>query len=182
MKKHNIFYVLSLLMLSGCGVQLQSVVDPHLSTSYKRPLIVIPFESGRTVTFSNSLKRHLEDVFSQNQQEVDVLLISADRRDELALNVEDDRDKKIANAIVEGGKDLVIFFKPEQLEYYNGTLQTASYQLIGIDTGTNREVWKANYSSSGSFGPSIFARASAEKIFKQLLDDNIIKPTSAGTP
>jgi hypothetical protein len=54
-------------------------------------------------------------------------------------------------------------------------LQSASYQIIGIDLETKREVWKANFSSSGSFGPSTFAKSATQKIYQKLKDDKILK-------
>ncbi|MDP4208048.1 MAG: hypothetical protein Q8928_04455 [Bacteroidota bacterium] len=172
------FFVLSLtvLLLSGCGVTLNSVVQKDLTKTYKNTLVILPFEKHRTETFTDNLKRNLEETFTSNNQKIEVLLIEADDRDALKLNANDGNETLINNAVSRDKKDLVIFFKPVSLEYYNGyQLQAASYQLIGIDIETKKEVWKANFTSrGGSLGPSLFAKTSAQKIFQQIKADKIL--------
>ena len=148
------------------------MVDSNLEKKYENPLLVIPYEN-QTLNFSNSLKRNLEEVFSINNQKVEVLLVKVGRG-ELTLNSNDATEVQINNSIVKDNKDLIIVFKPDQLQYYNGGLQSASYQLVGTDLQSKREVWKANFGSSGTFGPSTFAKASATKIYSQLKADGVL--------
>ncbi|MEO1260472.1 MAG: hypothetical protein AAFZ15_16875 [Bacteroidota bacterium] len=164
----------SLLLFASCGVTLDSVTDSNLSKSFNNPLIVIPYEQNRTKTFTNNLKVNLQSVFAENNRKVEVILIQS-KEEKLTLNAEDDVATLISQRVNNGRKDLVIFFKPTELQYYNGGLQTASYQIVAIDVVAEKEVWKANFSSSGSFGPSTFARSSAEKIFQKLRSDKIIE-------
>ena len=173
--KKNIILGVIILLLSSCGVTLQSVVDNNLTKTYDNPLLVIPYEKHRTLNFSNNLKKNIEEIYSVNNEKVEVILIEQSSKADLTLNSTNDGEMKINNAITEDGKDIIIVFKPLNLQYYNNALQSISYQLIGTDIETRREVWKANFSSSGSFGPSTFARASAQKIYQQLKDDRILK-------
>jgi hypothetical protein len=163
---------IAILILSGCGVTLQSVVQTELAKTYNNPLIIIPIEY-RTDYFANNLKRNFEEIFVMNNKKVEIFLIKISK-EELALNSNDGNEIKINNAIAQDKKDLILVFKPVKLEYYSGSLQSASYQITGIDTDTKREVWKANFSSSGSFGPSTFAKTSVQKIFQKLRDDKIL--------
>jgi hypothetical protein len=163
---------IAILMFSSCGVTLQSVVQTELAKTYNNPLIVIPFEY-QTEYFTNNLKRNFKEVFDLNNKKVEILLIEISK-EELALNSNDGNEIKINNAIMQDKKDLILIFKPVKLQYYNGGLQSASYQITGIDLETKREVWKANFSSSGSFGPSTFAKTSVQKIYQKLKDDKIL--------
>ena len=171
----NLFYACcSVLFFVSCGVTIDSIVDNNLAKSYNNPLMVIPYEKYQTGTFSANLKNNLEKTFSLNNRKIEVLLV-ASKEEELTLNAEDDISTKINQRINEDNKDIVILFKPTELQYYNGGLQKATYQIIAVDVMTEREVWKANFSSSGTFGPSTFAQASAEKIYQKLRMDNIIE-------
>lgn len=171
MKQIFLFTAL-VFVLSGCGVTLDSVVDNNLSKHYENPLLVIPY-SEESFNFSKNLKYNIEGVFSQNKQKAEVLLIAI-QKEELKLNNNNKNDALISNKVMSDSKDLVVMFRPQKLQYSNGSLQTASYQLVGIDVDTKREVWKANFSSSGSFGPSTFAKKSAEKIYLQLREDGVL--------
>jgi hypothetical protein len=164
--------VFAILILSSCGVTLESVVQTEVSKKYDSPLIVIPFEY-RTGYFANKLKSNFEEIFAMNNIKVEILLVEISK-EELALNSSNGNEIRINNAITQDKKDIVIIFKPVKLQYYNGELQSASYQITGIDCDTKREVWKANFSSSGSFGPSTFAKLSAQKIFQKLRDDKVL--------
>jgi len=170
----NTLLGLSILFLSACGVSLQSVVDSNLTQSYKNPLLVIPYDNQKTFFFSANLKSHLEDVFSENNQKVQVILSEQPSPGELTLNTNTSPQDEINIAISEDHKDLLIIFQPVKLEYVNGGLVSATYQLVSTDIKTKKEVWKANYSSSGSFGPSTFGRPSAQKIYQKLKGDGVL--------
>ena len=170
--KNKLTLGIIIILFSSCGVKLQSVVQSGLTNVYENPLLVILYGENQTWFFSNDLKNTLEETFSLNHQKVEILLIETSKN-KLVLNATDDIEMQINNVIKRDNKDLVIIFKPVRLGYSNGGLQSASYQLIGVDVGTKREVWKADFSSSGSFGPSTFAKASAQKIYQKLKEDRI---------
>jgi len=162
-----------IFVVSSCGVTLESVVQTGLTKKYVNPLIVIPHDIYQAAYFAKNLKKNFEETFKLNNQKVEVLLITVSQ-DNLSLNSSDSNEILINDAISKDKKDLIIIFKPIKLQYNNGALQSASYQLIGVDIETRKEVWKANFNSSGYFGPSTFAKASAQKIFQKLKDDKIL--------
>lgn len=170
--KNILTLLLIFFTLTSCGVTLHSVVDSSLTEKYNNPLIVIPYE-GQTRSFSNNLKSNLEETFSSENQKVEVILYKISNT-ELTLNSQNASESSINSTIVNDQKDIIIVFKPVRLQYYNGGLQRAEYQLIGTDIETKKEVWKANFSSSGSFGPSTFAKAAASKIYTQLKADGVL--------
>lgn len=161
------------IFVSGCGVTINSVVDGSVTEPYRNPLIVIPYAKYKTENFSDKLKQKIEAEFQNDQKEVEVLLVEKSGEG-LALNSNEDMYRKINDAIAHDEKDLLLIFNPTNLYYYNGGLQTATYELVGIDTRTKKEVWKAKFSSGSSFGPAMFAEESAKKIYERLKADNIL--------
>lgn len=167
---------LAMLILSSCGATLKSIVDSNLTKPYVNPLIVIPYDRSQGTRFwTKSLKLHLERVFTANNQNVEVIALEGSRSP-LALNSGPERElnQMINDKIAEDNKDLIIYFKPLRAEFYNNSLQSVSYEIVGTDVESKREVWKANFSASGSFGPSVFAESSAKKIFERLRNDRVI--------
>lgn len=173
MKKQITLFLLT-IVLTSCGVTINSVVDSYaIKEPYKNPLIVIPYEKYSTRNFSKKLKEKLEVEFSNANRDVEFLLIEQ-KSEELTLNQNDDVNTRIDNAIRADQKDIVFIFKPTNLSYYNGGLQSATYKLTGIDVMTKKEVWKAEFNSTSSFGPALFAEKSAQKIFEKLKVDKVL--------
>lgn len=165
---------LIILFFSSCGVTLKSIVEKDLPQSYSNPLIVFPCVKS-TEIFAYKLKDHFEDIFNANGKKIEMYLFSTTpRKKELTLNEENVIDKEINERIQNGNKDLLILFKPIELFYYNSGLQSASYEITGIDVVTHKEVWKAEFKSTSSFGPSVFAKLGVKKIFEQLKKDQIL--------
>jgi hypothetical protein len=172
--KKTITFLLTIILLTSCGVSIKSVVDSSaIKEPYKNPLIVIPFEKYSTRNFSEKLKEKLEEEFNNENKKVEFLLVEQ-KSEKLALNENDDVNSKIDNAIRVDQKDIILIFKPTNLSYYNGGLQSATYKLTGIDVNTKKEVWKATFNSSSSFGPALFAEKSAQKIFEKLKTDKVL--------
>lgn len=173
MKKQITLFLITLL-LTSCGVSIKSVVDSSaIEKPYNNPLIVIPYEKGSTRNFSEKLKEKLGIEFSNANKKVEFLLVEQ-KSEKLTLNQNDDVNSKIDNAVRTDQKDIVFIFKPTNLSYYNGGLQSATYKLTGIDVITKKEVWKAEFNSSSSFGPAMFAEKSAQKIFEKLKTDKVL--------
>ena len=172
MKKITFLFLITILF-SSCGVSIKSVVDSSaIKEPYKNPLIVIPYEYS-TKNFSERLEEKLEEVFDENQQKIDIVLFERNKK-ELTLNEDNNLDQIISNSINKDNKDLLLIFRPTNLEYYNGGIQSATYELVGIDTKTKKEVWKASFNSSSSFGPALFAEKSAKKIYEKLKMDKVL--------
>ena len=160
--------------LSSCGVQIKSVVDKSVTTnSYLNPLIVIPYEDGVTRNFTDLVKRKIEEKFRADNRKVEILLVEQSRS-ELKLNSTADIEAKINAAISSDNKDLILIFKPTKMQFYNGGLQSATYLITGTDLKSRKEVWKAEFTSSSSLGPSLFADKAATSIYEKLKLDRVI--------
>jgi len=165
---------LVLVTLTSCGVQIKSVVDKSTTTNpYANTLIVIPFEDGVTRNFASILKQKIEEKFRADNRKVEILLVEQSRS-ELKLNSTADIDAKINAAILRDNKDLILIFRPTKMQFYNGGLQSATYLITGMDLKSKREIWKAEFSSSSSFGPSLFADKAATSIYEKLKLDQVI--------
>lgn len=171
--KKIITLFLSVILFASC-VSIKSVVDTSaVKEPYKNPLIVIPFEQYSIKNFSNKLKEKLELQFKKENRKVQILLIER-KSNKLTLNQNDSMVSEINSAIQTDQKDIIFIFKPTNLSYYNGGLQSATYKLTGIDVITKKEVWKAQFNSNSSFGPALFAEKSAKKIFEKLKEDKVL--------
>lgn len=160
---------------SSCGVSIQSVVDNSATKEpYSNPYIVIPYEKFATHNFSKQLKKKIEGEFALEQKKIEVYIFENTSNDQLTLNHTDGAEEHIGKTIASDQKDLLLIFTPTNLQYHNGGLQSATYELTGIDTKTKKEVWKARMVSSSSFGPAMFAEKSARKIYEKLKADKIL--------
>lgn len=172
MKKYFLILLVTMLA-SACGVQIKSVVDHSITDSYKNPLIVIPFENGVTRNFTSTLKQKIEEKFKAENRKIEILLVEQNRN-ELKLNSSTDINAKINSAISADSKDLILIFRPTKLQFYNGGLQSATYLITGTDVKTRKEIWKAEFTSSSSFGPSLFAEEASRTIYEKLKSDKVI--------
>jgi hypothetical protein len=102
------------------------------------------------------------------------LAIGLQKPDELKLNSAADIDAKINAVIASDNKDLILIFSPTKMKFYNGGLQSATYLITGTDLETSKEVWKAEFTSTSSFGPSLFADKAATSIYDKLKADKVI--------
>jgi hypothetical protein len=165
---------LIVVAVSSCGVEIKSVVDRSATrNSYSNPLIVIPYENGVTRNFTDLMKQRIEEKFRADNRKVEILLVEQSRG-ELKLNSTADIDAKINAAISSDNKDLIVIFKPTQMQFYNGGLQSATYMITATDLNSRKEVWKAQFTSSSSVGPSLFAKKAATTIYEKLKLDKVI--------
>ncbi|WP_298544801.1 hypothetical protein [uncultured Aquimarina sp.] len=102
-------------------------------------------------------------------------MLNQQKRTSLTLNHKNSIDQTIENKILSDQKDLLLIFKPTDLFFYEGALQKATYEIVGVDTQTKKEIWKANFSSASSFGPALFAEKSVQKIYNKLITDQILQ-------
>ena len=162
------------LILSNCGAKIESVVDRSVTDkTYENPLIVIFYKAYSTKNFTKKLKDKLEIEFTNDNQKVAFLLFEQ-KKDKLELNKSDDINADITQAVQRNQNDIVMIFRPIKLSYYNGGLNSATYELTGIDVLTKKEVWKAKLNSNSSFGPALFAEKSAQLIYEKLKSDKIL--------
>lgn len=165
--------ILLSIILTSCGVSIDSVVDKNLNRVYYKPLIVIPYEPGATRNFSNKLKEKLEIILQEEGKKADFIIFPKENNT-LELNQGDAINERIGRAIVNGDKDILLIFKPTHLQFMDGGLQSATYELVGIDVNTKKEIWKAKFNSSSSWGPALFAEKSAQVIFDKLREDRVM--------
>ncbi len=172
--RNKFFFSFSILLLVyGCVPPIKSVVDNDaLATPFINPLIVIPFENNVTKNFTDILAKRLQEVFLEDQRRVEVITFETSSN-KLALNSTTDIKTKINERIAEDQKDVVFVFQPTKLTYQNGMLQTATYIITGTDLRTKKEVWKAEFTSSSSYGPSLFAQKVARTIFEKMKADRL---------
>ena len=173
MKKYLIATVL-LIIVNGCGVEIKSVVENSTTRDpFTNPLIVIPYEIGKTKAFTAQLTNKIEEKFKLENKKVEILLVEQNR-DDLTLNSSDDINTKINMHILQDKKDLILVFKLTHLQYYNNELHSVTYIITGTDLKTKKEIWKAEFSSTSSWGPALFAEKSAISIYEQLKADRVL--------
>jgi hypothetical protein len=151
-----------------------SVVDyESLKEPYSNPLIVIPFENGITKNFVTVLSKRIEEKFAADSTQVEIITFEK-KNNELSLNTNTDIVKRVNKRVSEDGKDIVLLFQPTKMIYQNGMLQTAKYIISGTDTKTNKEIWKAEFTSQSAYGPSLFAEKAAKSFYDKLKIDKIL--------
>ncbi len=173
MKKIFTLILLS-IFLTSCGVSIESVVDRSVKQPFNHPLVIMLYDKDNLDVFTYKLRRELSAYFKNDEKQVRFIL-HENGNDKLTLNDRNSNiDSKINEAIVEGKRDLLLIFKPTNLSYTNGGLIAVNYQIIGINTHTKKEVWKANFDVNSSFGPSSATEKVAKAIFNKLKEDQIL--------
>jgi len=170
--KRTILICTLILFISSC-VSIRSISDYSSKKQYENILIVIPYESGATKRFVNKLKIKLEEQFNASNTRIEFILFEKSK-DNLVLNQEKLLNDRISIALSRDPKDLILYFYPTNLYYTNGQLQTVYYNAVGIDPSNKNEVWKAEFSTTGLFGPTMFAKQCAQIIYDKLKVDKII--------
>lgn len=96
-------------------------------------------------------------------------------RQELQLNA-GDSNEGLVNQLREQAPELIITITPTYKLYEDRALSRVDYQAVGIDTSTEKEVWKATF----SLYRQLFSRAHksaetvAEKLYVQMIKDRVI--------
>lgn len=167
--------LLAPLLLSGCAVQIESIVDNTLiKQPYTNPLVVISYEDYSIKKFSDNLKNNLESEFKGDQRKIEVLAIALTGTS-LTLNAKKRIDQEVQNSMSNDPKDLLLVFQPTDIEFSEGGYRMFTYQITGIDTGTRKEVWKANFTAArGHLGAAKMAEQSAKMIYKKLISDKVL--------
>lgn len=173
--KKLLFLFLAPLLLTGCAVQIESIVDNSLiKQPYKNPLVVIPYEDYSIKEFSNNLKENLEVEFKGDQRKIEVLAIELTGTS-LTLNANKRIDQEVQNSMSNDPKDLLLVFQPTDIEFSEGGYRVFTYQITGIDTNSKKEVWKANFTATrGNFGAAKMAEQSARMIYEKLITDKVL--------
>lgn len=174
MKRIVILFFIPLL-LSGCAVQIDSIVDHSLiKQPYSNPLVVITYEDYSIKDFSNSLKANLETKFGEDQKNIEVLAIEMTGTS-LTLNADKRIEQEVNTSMSKDAKDLLLVFQPTNIQMGEGGYRIFTFLITGIDTHTKKEVWKANFTATrGNFGASKMAEQSAKIILNKLKADKVI--------
>lgn len=157
----------------GCGVKIQSVVDRSLTAPYSNPLVLILYDVEEARNFSSLLKDKIGEVFKANNQIVQVSLVEQNSS-QLKLNSVDEVDRKVSAAVALDNKDLVLILRPTRISMGDFGPVSSTYVISGTDLKSKREVWKAEFTTTSSFGPSLFAEKTALSIYKKLKSDRIL--------
>lgn len=162
------------LLLTSC-VHVRSVVDNSgQQEPYSNPLVVINCSDNGIHRYSKELKENLEKEFKAENRNVEILVIE-ESDNALILNPKDDTGQKIKSAISKDRKDLLLVVQPVDLYYNNGSLQLAVFSITGTDARTQKEIWKAQFSTqAGPIGSGMFVKKSARKIYENLKADKVL--------
>jgi hypothetical protein len=124
---------------------MKSIVDPNYAKQkYSNPLLVIPYEKNTTEKFNSKLKREIEALFFVDKIKVETFICETKRGD-LKLNERSENEDKINEIIKDDQKDLVLVFTPVSINFTNGTIIDAVYEITAIETSNNNEVWKSEF-------------------------------------
>lgn len=128
-----------------------------------------------TQNFVIKIKEKLEKKFQENQTKVTFVLFERQEK-ELQLNNHTDYNAMINENLKKEYKDLILVFRPTVYGLNNtgGGLNYVNYEITGIDTKTQKEVWKSKFMSQSGFGPAFVAEDTANSIIKKLKSDKII--------
>jgi len=167
MKK--ITLVLVVLLFTSCGVTQNSVVDSiNKNPAYSNVIMAMPYRKFETKNYINNLKEGLEKVFLANNKKIEIITFEKEPEG-LKLNQTTAIEQLINSKIQENSKDLLLVLKPTKLVFTNGGLQDFQYEIVGIDTDTQKEVWKGEFRVRGQFGPSTYLKKSVEAIYAELI-------------
>ena len=167
--------ILAMTLLANCGVSSRSVVDREaIKEPYKNPLIVIPYDKGAVQKFSLKLKENIENDFMKDSKKVEVILFESPKK-ELELNTNNEIDDKINSSVQSNNKDLVIIFKPTNYSYYNGSLESATYEIVAMDAKTRKEVWKCKLTTKVTIvGLSTMGQKSAKVFYDKVTAEGVL--------
>ncbi len=169
----KVFYLFLVAIMSSCSISIKSIVDSKAKKEiYTNPLIVIPYEKNTTEKFNSKLKKEIETLFTGDKINVETFICET-TRGELKLNDTSENDEKINSIIKNEGKDLLIIFKPRSLNFMNGSIVNANYEVVAIDVSRNMEVWKSEFDYAAFFGSQTFVATLAKKIYSKLKTDKI---------
>lgn len=169
-----VFLLLLLLASAGCSIKLKSVVDPKLASPYQNPLIVIPYDKGTTDYLSKEFKEAFE-ILLRTQKRVGKVTRIDRKKEELALNQMSANEATILEIVGREKNDLLLILNTTKIYHSNYSVSSASFEMVGIDTKTQLEVWKASISSTGSLTYTIIANKVSQKILSKLLEDKVLQ-------
>ena len=160
----------------SCGTSIKSVVD-HSSFAhpYHAPLAVLPCQSGPLLRLSNKLGDVFAKVLATDSIKLNLLIFERHEQ-ELTLNNHDDVDQKITDSVQANENDLVLLFKPTQLELSNGSFTGIKYIVTAIDVSTHKDVWKAEFQWKGGTlaGNGAIAESISKALHEKLVADGVL--------
>jgi len=167
-------FLVTIGLLASCTSTINSVVDPSYSPKRpESPMIAIIYEYGANYSFSNSLKKKLEQYFYNDQRKIEIFLIE-NKKPELKIEANNETADKIEWIIEEGDNDLAIIIKPTFLHFEGYSLKGAEYEIIAVQTKTNKVIWKSEFDFQTFFGSYTAVDKVANQIYSTLKSDHIL--------
>lgn len=163
-----IFIILSLTIFS-CGVSIKSVVDTQNPKVYDDLLIVIP-KPDYFRFFVPKFKTTLEEQLKPYDIDYEILIVEPQSK-KLELN---NNDNVIPSKSKEG-KDLIVYLLPRNVFILDNLIRNFNYEIIGISTESEKEVWKSFMEVKCQFGPSSQKEKISQLLLNQLNKDGVIK-------
>jgi len=166
------YLIFLVLILFSCSTSIKSITDTSvIMNQYTKPIVTITLDDNSSNYFTVKLIQDLEVEFDKKQIDSEFLIFKKSS-DQLTLNKKSIVEEKITNSILKNNNDLLLVFRPTSYQSIDGSINSAKMELVGIDTKTKKEVWKAILNSEGFFGLS--AKAAAKKLFEKLRADRVL--------
>lgn len=166
MKK--IFALLFLIILSSC-TSVRSIVSDSIKQPYKKPSFVI-LHTPDNKELAEKMKEGFTEMLSKDNIEPKVTLITGSKTNEINASERINRALKHSTY----GSDIVFTLDPKLGHYQGNRLITIEYEVIGTDTKSKQEVWKANFITSHSFKISKQGKSSSAKMYEKLKSDKVL--------
>lgn len=172
MKK--ISFLVAVVILAGCTSTINSVVDPSYSPKKpENPMIAIIYEYGPNYSFSNRLKKKLEQYFYEDQRKIEIFLVE-NKKHELKIEANNETADIIETIIQEGDNDLAIIVKPTFLYFKRYSFKGAEYEISAIQTKTNKVIWRSEFDFQTFLGSYTVVEKVANQIYSTLKSDHVL--------
>lgn len=163
-----VFIILSLTIVS-CGVTINSVVDTQNPKVYDDLLIVIP-KPDYFRFFVPKFKTTLEEQLNLYNIDYEILIVEPMSK-KLELNINDN----VIPIASKEGKDLIVYLLPRNVFILGNLIRNFEYEIIGVSTEYEKEVWKSFMKVKCQFGPSSQKEKISQLFLNQLNKDGVIK-------
>jgi hypothetical protein len=168
MNSTGILLVLTNLVTgSGCGVQLSTSVERgEFSKPYTRPLFVLQ-HNNQLKGFSSDLEYSLKAKFMTQNKIVKIM--QTNEGGEIALYSKGPTAGKINALIASDSIDIVIFFRPTELQ--SSLASNLTYLILATDVRKQVNVWRGHSQSSMNSNGAVKLTA---KVHEKLLADRVL--------
>jgi hypothetical protein len=157
------------LTFVSCGVSIKSVVDNQNPKVYNNLLFVIP-KPDYFKFFVPKFQITLEEQLKSYNVKYDIHIVEPKSK-KLEL---DSEQESIPNELIED-KDLIIYLLPRNVFILDNLIRNFDYEIIGVSTESEKEVWKSFMEVKCQFGPSSQKEKIAQIFLTQMNKDGVIK-------